>query len=67
MSRCPAAPRKRRNPKGRGKSNGYAHSMKGHSWKRLFNKDNEHIGRECRLCHKKILNARGVIYERIGK
>jgi len=63
MSRCPAGPKKQRHCQGRGKSKGYAKSMKNHSWKKLFNKDNKHIGRQCDWCKKVILNARG----RIGK
>ena len=48
--KCPRGKKKKRTPRGRGKSNGYNRSMKGHTWKKLFTTINEikyHIGREC--------------------
>lgn len=59
--KCPAGRKKKRTPRGRGKSKGYARSIKKHSWKRIFNKDGKHIGRKCTRCNKIVLNARGVI------
>jgi len=66
MTRCPSSPKKRRTQRGRGKAPGYKRGMKGHSWKKLL-WNNEHIGRECTRCRKKVLNARGVIYKNNNK
>lgn len=33
--------------------------LKGHSWTKVFDKDGNHIGRECSTCNIKILNALG--------
>ena len=64
--KCPKGRRKTRFCRGRGRSAGYARSMKGHSWQKLFNQDKEHIGRKCTGCNKIVLNARGIILNELS-
>jgi hypothetical protein len=59
MTRCPMSRAKRRNQLGKGKSLGYKLGMKGHAYKKLFNDNSDHIGRECTKCGLVIFNAYG--------
>ena len=53
--KCPKGRVKRRVSKHRGHPSNYAHSLRGHSWKRLYNEDGVHIGRQCINCGYKYI------------
>ena len=60
MTRCPSSPSKQRHSNtGKGNPSNYKHGMRGHSWQKIIVGD-EHIGRQCTKCKKKILNPKAV-------
>ena len=68
MTRCLASRPKKRTQRGRGKSVGYKHGMKGHHYEKLYNEiyqDTDSgfsicVGRKCGNCGKVFLNPTGV-------
>ena len=59
MTRCPSSPPKKRHScTGKGSPGNYKHGMRGHSWKKLFNSTDVHVGRKCTRCPKIVPNGK---------